>query len=143
MPAELQEQAQRFADVGIVLDDEDTVAGREGRLRLMADGRYGGRVVRRGERESDDDLGSLARTRARRMDLPAVQVNEAADDGESKAETALMSVYALVPLSEQVEHPRQQLGGDADPRVPDPKDRVAPLQPDADVDGPAGRCELR
>ena len=55
-------------------------------------------------------------------------LDEAADDGQPKAEAAAGSIAALTLLDEKVEDVRERLGGDSDARVPDDQHRVVALR---------------
>src|SRR5262249_48447846 len=70
---ELQEQDEPFGGVRVVLDHEDALRLRPRRLGA----RRGRRWRLAGNREQDAELRALAGAAALRLDLPAVQLNEA------------------------------------------------------------------
>ena len=127
-----QEIGDALGGVLVVVDDEDALAARV-RGRLRADGRRGPagryhleRCPAGRERKLDDELAPLARPVAVRRHLTAVQLDEAAHDRQAETEAALRAVERLRLLEEEVEHPPQHLGGDADPLVADAQARPRP-----------------
>ena len=82
----------------------------------------GRRGVRRGMRlglrrgKPHDELAALAGPVALRHHGPAVQLDEALDEGQADAQTALRAGERAVALGEQVEDLGELLGGDARPR---------------------------
>ena len=104
-------------------------------------GREGG-LLRR-EREADE---TPRRARAVAPDLhrAAVKLHERLHQGEAEPEPAPRPVEAPVRLHEGLEDVRQDVGGDADPVVPDPDERgPAWLALDPHLGAPAGVRELR
>ena len=106
----LQQVPEHVAGVVIVLDDEDPApdpgaAGTRGRVGRVAGGRA--------EREADREHAAPAGSFARRLDAAAVQVDEPLHQGEADAEPRRRPVEPGLALHEQVEDPRQEIGGDA------------------------------
>ena len=84
----------------------------------------GRRLLRHGQ--VHDELAALAEPRAARLDVAAVHPDEVAHDRQPDAEPAARPVERRVALREEVEDEGQEIGRDADPRVPDPdRDAVA------------------
>ena len=80
----------------------------------------GGRLLQGGQ--PDGELAPLAGAFARGGDAPAVHLDELLDERQADPEPALGAGHRAVPLGEEVEDAGQELGRDADARVPDPDD---------------------
>ena len=112
---QLEHDPQHLARVGIVLHDEDPARD------AVAVGARPGRQPR-GRRHRGQAHGELAAAPlpvAPRLDAAAVQLRDAAHQGEPEAEAARAAVGAALALHEEVEHAGQHLRRDADPRVAD------------------------
>ena len=122
-----------------------TTSTRFGRASAGLDGRCGDRSLagrgvgpRRPDREADDELAAPAHAVAGGGDAPAVQLDQAPDQGQADPQPPLAAVERAVGLGEQVEDAREQLRGDPDAGVADPDERLVPLAPGLERD-PAPR----
>ena len=105
---ELHLQAQALERVGVVLDDQDAVA--------LAQPRHAGvdvvgRGLRLDQRQPEHELAASARPFAEAFDVAAVQLGDAARQGQADAEPAEAARQRLVLLREQLEGVRQELAG--------------------------------
>src|SRR3954468_9248936 len=129
-PQEFGHPARR---VHSVLDDEHPEpSNRRYRGPSRRDGRGGGRSSSGGE--PDDELAPRAGPTARRRHGAAVQLGERPDERQPDAEPPFRTGEGAVLLGKEVEHPREQLGSDADPVVPHAKDDLVPLDSRDELD---------
>ncbi len=103
---ELHLQAQALERVGIVLDDQDAVAF--GEAWHVAVGRLADRVGLDG-RQPEDEFAAVTRAFAEALDVAAVQLGDAARQGQADTEPAERSRQRLILLREQLEGVRQEL----------------------------------
>src|SRR3977135_2708082 len=106
--------AQHLTGVSVVFDDEDPPRGLAGHWRRLG-GWWAGDRCDAGETACE--RASAARPRTRHVDAPLVEVNEAFDECEADAQAGPGAMQAGLPLDEQVEDPREQIGRNAGPRV--------------------------
>ena len=138
---ELQEPGHPVGRVHVVVDDEDSQAvGRRPSSGPPSESAPGAGGL--GGGEPDDELAPLAGAVARRGDGAAVQLGERPDERQPDARAPLRAGERAVALGEEVEHPREQLGRDADPVVPDADDDLVPLDPGDELDAAPGRRVL-
>src|SRR5690606_7587335 len=113
------------------------------RLAWALGGRCGRRLRRWGYsgRHADAELAALS-DRALDVDLPAVHDDEPLHETKTDAEAAVRTVELTFRLSEHVEDVRQQIGRNADARVPNPHHCAGLIAQYDDVDSTAIRSVL-
>ena len=128
---QVEKHAQRFADIGVVLDDHDAAAAAlEGWLR--------GLPLRFGhsgsERNPNDETRSLAGSFARGVDRPAVQLGEAPHDGQPHAQAPRAALERRIDLQERIEEVLRSFRLEADALVLDRDQRESRLHGGLDED---------
>ena len=136
-PRSFSSLARPLAVSSVVVDDEDAGALRERRAAASPAGSTSGRPAPPGG-QADGELAPLAGALARGRDAPAVHLDELLDERQADPEPALGAGQRAVPLGEEVEDAGQQLGRDADARVPDLDDDVRPLAAGRERDAAPG-----
>jgi hypothetical protein len=133
VPQEFQDHHQALRRVGIVLDHEHArsrtcLPTGLGTLRgnLRRNVRQGGNL--------EHELGSLADPIASDVHGAAMQFGNRPNECESDAEATFGPIERARTLSEEVEHARQGIGGDAATRIPNRNHRLARFPTDANSD---------
>ena len=84
--------------------------------------------------QPDDELASPSRTLAARLHRPAVELHQAANDGEADAEAALGPIRWLIALHEELEHRSKPVGANPATVVAYPDGDLVVLTPGIDLD---------
>ena len=116
------------------------------RLRLAATGGCSAGDACRGRHrrdwQTDFDLGPLTRPRTSDVDLPFVHLHQPPRQRQPDAQATGRSFEDRFRLLEHVEHPREDVGGDSDPRIADAHDSLIGLLVGGEPDVSAARREL-
>ena len=111
MPFDPHQHGDRLRGVGVVVDDENPLAALPRHLhRLNADVRHDLADAR----QPHADLRAEPWPIASHVDLPLMQLDEAPNDREADAQSALAAIEPAITLREHLEDVRQELRFDAD-----------------------------
>src|SRR5262245_3847399 len=143
-----EHDAQDFARVVFVVNDQDPDAAQRARPRLFAFGARG--PQRRAfavhalsrQRQRDHEVASLPFAAAVGVYRAAVQFDDVFDDGQSQPESALTPLRRAVDLREAVEDVRQEFGVNSLSGVADDEQRLVFQPLEADLDEPSLGREL-
>src|SRR3989441_7703321 len=132
---------QSGCGIYVVVDDEHALRAAVAIPRRLLRSFHGNWNFRPGQ--LDDELAAGARAIALGGDRTAMQLDEAADQRETDPEAALGAIERCVSLDEEIEYPRQRIGGGPVPVVPhvDPDFVTALVHHGADRDVAALRGE--
>ena len=125
VPGQLQQRTEAIACIGVVLDRQHAPTNGFGRRELRGFHRGMGR---RGERQADREDTATPRSVTGHVDLPAVQIGQAAHERQADAHSSLRPIRLAVPLDEEIEDPGHQLRGNTDAGVLDPEDALVSLR---------------
>ncbi len=113
MPPDANELGDAVRGIDVVVDDQDAARHELVGQRVVADGGRGWLRGRAQKRQVDDEFAALARAPADRPDVAAVRLDDLPHQGQPDAESAFGPGARGVRLHEQVEHVRQDGGGDS------------------------------
>ncbi|HSP96210.1 MAG TPA: hypothetical protein VL049_03045, partial [Candidatus Dormibacteraeota bacterium] len=106
----LEQHHQALGRLDVVLDDQHAGIRRPRRL----DRYRRRRLDTQPRRQPDDELGAPPDPLAASLDPAAVHLDDLLHQREADAQPAAGAIEGLVGLDEQIEHPRQQVGANAD-----------------------------